>query len=397
MIKNSISKSSHFSVLILMNFMFLNTLSAQSLNANFHGLKPLTPDEKIKLENRKIKKVNPNNLAIKRINKLRESKGLKPLPLDSVPVNEVELEGSLSSAVTSTSTSSSTISSAVPAQVDNSNLLAFPPIGNQASEGSCVAWAVTYYQMSHEVCLSLGCDNKNARAKVFSPRWTYNMINFGTDGGSYFSDAYSMNQNHGSPLLSELPYAAGNYRMWDLNPDHWESAINSRMSQMSSLLINTDAGMANVKQMLLNGHVLVVGTYITSWVINTVKSNPDAVENPFVGQAIASYLNGTVGGHGMTIVGYDDNIWNDINSNGLVDAGELGAFKVANSWGAGWRNAGFIWASYDAFRSVSQVAGFAPSPRYQLTQNGYVYSMTYSPYTPKLLAKVTASHLSRNQ
>ena len=35
----------------------------------------------------------------------------------------------------------------------------------------------------------------------------------------------------------------------------------------------------------------------------------------------------------MTIVGYDDDIWYDINEDGKVQEGEKGAFKVANSWG----------------------------------------------------------------
>lgn len=35
----------------------------------------------------------------------------------------------------------------------------------------------------------------------------------------------------------------------------------------------------------------------------------------------------------MTLVGYNDNIWVDINGNGIVDNGEKGAFKIANSWG----------------------------------------------------------------
>ncbi len=51
---------------------------------------------------------------------------------------------------------------------------------------------------------------------------------------------------------------------------------------------------------------------------------------------MAYYLNGYDGSHAMTIVGYNDAVWTDINSNGVIDAGEKGAFRIANSWGTGW-------------------------------------------------------------
>lgn len=386
----------------LLTISFSNLTFAITDEVGRNGLKPLTPEELTKLNKRKIVKVHLNKVALKRINKHRNKIGLPELPESSVSKKEIDIEEestnqSLSGATTTTTTSSGTLLSSLPAQVDNSTLVAFPNIGNQGAEGSCVAFASTYYMMSHEVCLTLGCDNKNASAKIYSPKWTYNMINGGVDGGSYFSDAFSMIQNHGAPTLSELPYYAGDYRAWDLNPDHWLNAISSKISPVSYITINTDAGMSSAKQMLLNGHVLVLGTYINSWVFSTIASNPNSSNNSFVGQSIAHYLNGRVGGHAMTLVGYDDKIWTDINGNGLVEQGELGAFKIANSWGAGWRNGGYVWASYDAFRATSSVPNFLPATRVQLTQSGSVYSNTFTPYSPKLLARVTASHLSRNQ
>ena len=46
----------------------------------------------------------------------------------------------------------------------------------------------------------------------------------------------------------------------------------------------------------------------------------------------------------MTLVGYNDNIWVDINHDGKIQTGEKGAFKIANSWGADYEggNNGFI-------------------------------------------------------
>ncbi|MDD6783360.1 MAG: DUF5013 domain-containing protein [Prevotellaceae bacterium] len=53
--------------------------------------------------------------------------------------------------------------------------------------------------------------------------------------------------------------------------------------------------------------------------------------------------------HGMTICGYDDRIEFDLDTNGIVgekDKGEVGAWIICNSWGAGWCNKGFIYCPY---------------------------------------------------
>ena len=383
---------------IILTLGFVNGAAASEERTVGTGLKPLTSEESKKLEKKKIKRVHLNKIGLKRVNAERKQKNLPDLPDSEASENEIEHEDGGATANTAISTTAATGAiGTAPAQVDNSTLVSFPKIGDQGSEGSCVAWASTYYQMSHEVCLTLGCDNKNSSAKVFSPKWTYNMINGGVDGGSFFSDAFNLVAAHGAPMLSEFPYVSGDYRSWDLNSEHWRSAINSRMSSYSSLSVNSDAGMANAKVLLSNGHVLVIGTYIYSWQFRTVQANPNSRSNPFVGQAIATYINGQNGGHAMTIVGYDDNIWTDINGNGLVEPSELGAFKIANSWGTGWKNGGYVWIAYDSLRSSSSVPGFAPAGRVQLAQSGAVYTMTFAPYAPKLLAKVTVSHAARNQ
>ena len=83
-------------------------------------------------------------------------------------------------------------------------------------------------------------------------------------------------------------------------------------------------------------------------------------------------------GHAMTIVGYDDNVWCDINNNGVKDISELGAFKIANSYGKGddngtdgYVNDGFIWIAYDALNSNTKVPEMSTNESNRVAVFGY--------------------------
>ena len=380
--------------------LFTNAAPALDESKMRTGLIKLTPEELKQLEKRKLGRVFANQLAVERFNaeKSKQNKKSEMINFRGPKRERIELQSGEILAAESLLGSYASLDNltAVPAQVDNSALPAFPQIGNQGNQGSCVAWATTYYVMSHQVCLSLGCDNKNLNQKVFSPRWTYNQINRGVDQGSSFGDAFNLMNLHGAALMSELPYNASDYRSWSTNPEHWKNAISSRMTPAISTQINTDAGIANVKQLLANGNILAIAVYVNSWVYGTVKA-VEGQPSPFAGQHAVLYQGGTNGGHGMAVVGYDDGIWIDLNGNNINEAAEMGAFKVVNSWGTGYRNGGYIWVSYDAFKPTSGLAGFAPSGRIQLTQDGNAYHYNLLNQTRKIYANVTVSHAKRSE
>jgi PKD repeat protein/C1A family cysteine protease len=360
------------------------------------GLKPITAAELTHMQNlgmKLIRRIRPNKLGLSRINEHRKKNGLPLLPdSDASPLGQ------------DTSTQeevSEELVGALPSTLDNSTMSAFPPIGQQ-SVNNCAAWAMGYYQWSHNNGLALGWNNKSSATYRCSPKFVYNMINDGVDNGAYFSDALNMVTKHGCISIASFP-EDGDYRTWDTNPAHWQAAIPFRASTFQYINnVDTDTGLNQVKQLLNNGYVLTYGTYINSWQFTTIKANPASASNPLAGQNVLRYMNGTDGGHAMTIVGYDDNAWTDINQNNVVDAGELGVLKVANSWGTAWKNGGYIFVAYDALKSVSAVTGGPSSGRQPVFMSKQVYHLPVKPsagtaYAPKYLAKFTVNHAARNQ
>ncbi len=113
--------------------------------------------------------------------------------------------------------------------------------------------------------------------------------------------------------------------------------------------------------------------------------------------------------------------WVDINKNGVVDGGEKGALKIANSWGTDevseiirngqvvytwYSNDGFTWLSYDALNKASSVSGVpAQTERtYPWNESAGMNSTTYNRaywitpkinYSPKMLVEYTVNHASR--
>ncbi|MCK7476675.1 MAG: hypothetical protein M0C28_03275 [Candidatus Moduliflexus flocculans] len=139
---------------------------------------------------------------------------------------------------------------------------------------------------------------------------------------------------------------------------------------------------------------MVFGTYISSWQIKAIQDDPStSADNDAVGDAVGYWVNGTEGSHGMTVVGYNDAVWTDVNGNGAIDAGEKGALRIANSWGSGWRDGGFTWLAYDALGYASSVAGGPSSPREPAFFNDMVFLLTVrDAYAPSMIAEFTVNH-----
>ena len=229
------------------------------------------------------------------------------------------------------------VQSTLPSSIDNSTSEYFPPIGNQGELNSCTAWATTYYQYTYEVnkLRNVATDSSN----IYSPAWTYNYINGGSNSPTYMNDAYDVLKNQGAMKLADFPHptTASEYSFeWSTNIQKMTSALHYRVSPYY-VSCPTSSSVSNIKQQLANGKVGVVWTNSSGWTKKKTTNNENII--------VRGSSSGN-GGHLMTIVGYDDNITVNINGETMK-----GAFKLANSWGTDRDNNGFVWVAYDALNS----------------------------------------------
>ena len=254
----------------------------------------------------------------------------------------------------------------LPSFVDNSTSKYFPKIGNQGGIGACVVFATVYYQFTYTMNKhrSVATTDDN----IFSVKWNYNFVNSGKDTGSTAFSNYELLKQHGCPYEKSFPFDGVDYKGWCLDEKAWREAMRYKLKDYQKIedfgkegkeiTSNKDSDLKTLKTALNNGDIIKFSSYIYDWDYDKIKTNPDVPENnKYEGEQFVRVVKGHEGGHGMVIVGYNDDLWCDINKNDKVDDGEMGALKIANSWGESYGNKGFMWIAYDALNKVSVVDG----------------------------------------
>lgn len=214
----------------------------------------------------------------------------------------------------------------LPAKFDLSEFL--PPVRSQGQMGSCTSWAVSYYMKSLQENI------QNNTSNILSPAYTYNQISQGICGGTGIQATLNILKEKGVCSWEEFPYSETDCTTQPDEIDDAEAAEN-KISDYKGL-----SGMNMVDE------IKTLLTQQSSIMISVTISKQFGAIDSF-GQA--AYREHTVnysetGCHSMLLVGYDD-FYN--------------AFKVVNSWGPDWGNAGFVWIDYKAFDNVTdESAGF---------------------------------------
>lgn len=323
------------------------------------------------------------------------------------------LEDDLSYYTPDTRYSSSAVTRAVlPSSVDLSTSPCFPPISYQGAQGSCTAWASTYYQYTYEVNKLKGVTNAD-NLVIYSPTWTYNLANRGVDNGSSYYNIYKILDHFGCLTLEDLPYnpdTNADVNIWEPNlidkkRDALEISCDAHRIDIScetnySPVKNINSyDIMKIKNALNDGKVLAIeSAYATKKRKNGYGKDSDKL-------CSYQYTDDYGGLHARVIVGYDDTICCDINGDGTIEAAERGAFKVVNSYGTTSTYPGYDWIMYDAVNYRSAVSSFTNDPNrisafayrneYKLTNSVFRY-IDVGYREPNLIAQIWINTNNRN-
>lgn len=294
----------------------------------------------------------------------------------------------------------------IPNSIDLSTSKYFPQIQSQGQLGSCAAFSTTYYQFTYEANKLNNIDSK-VLSNSYSPKWTYTALNKGNNQGISIENAYVFLSEHGALkwndfLYDGTPTVAANYQAWPTDTAKMREALNTRLENWDSYSVsgtgtvitsNQSTALKKVKSVLASGKVLQISTY-HNWDVGT---------NTYGQVSYRCYKGNS--GHSMIIVGYDDNVYYDVNGNGVIEAAEKGAFKIANSWGTYNNNSGYLWVLYDALNAKSAISGTweskctgtrTPAFAYGTTDN-YFTSMDVEKKTVNYVAQVSLTAQRRDQ
>ena len=222
--------------------------------------------------------------------------------------------------------------------VDLSQTPYFPPVGDQAQQGSCAAWATSYYTNTYyQAKVHNWTDVKNNLHHVMSPAWTYNKANGGEDQGSSFLGNFYVMSTIGDASMATMPYSDADYKSWGTE-DAWREAPIGRIPNVEMTdVTNIDV----IKSWIDNGSL--VNFAINADALGD-KGNEAFADGNYIVSAQEYQNFAGQPNHGQTIVGYDDSI---------TDDGDVGAFRVVNSWGGSWGDHGYYWITYNAFKLLA--------------------------------------------
>jgi len=242
----------------------------------------------------------------------------------------------------------------LPTSYDLSTDLYFPEVRSQGGQGSCAAWAVTYYAYGYLeakdnewIDASTGND-----AHLMSPAFTYNMVNGGYDSGSSMNSNSKIIRDWGVPSLANMGYDWHDYTSWG-NESAWREAPLHRSYDSHSISYSGDSTVDTVKDLVSSGTPVV-------FAIDAGEYTPGFSDGNYLISS-SEYDSSTIN-HAQTVVGYDDS---------CADDEDTGAFKVVNSWGSGWGDNGYYWITYEAFKEIGNLLCL----RYLVDINDYAPSI----------------------
>lgn len=275
----------------------------------------------------------------------------------------------------------------LPEKVDNSRTKYFPPIFTQKGASCCQASGVSY-ALNYEICRIRDLD-ASKQENIFPYGFAYNFLNKGsTSTYSMYTDGWYMSEELGAPNLIDYGgslQGTASQTSWLDGYDKYYRAMNNRYIKSYRFNSTTNEGIEGMKQWLFDhadgakfGGVIC----FLAWSGQTRDKLPSS--SPEAGHTYIKKFN-TSGGHCMTIVGYHDDIFYDLDKDGKISDQEKGGFLMVNSYGTSYGTEGRAYIPYSLL-----LAGTLKSKN--------VHGITVKKeFKPLLTFRVTITHNKRNQ
>ncbi len=314
--------------------------------------------------------------------------------------------------------SAASLATQLPTYAYNEDNAWFPHIILQDG-ASCVQVSEIWYTFAYEINRKRGvaASDLPLKTNLYHPLYTYNFLNGGTSTAyTYFKSGFDIIKQNGCPSWDVyddpcLNNPNLNYKYWMTGFDKYKQGMNNTISSVITFNYSSNVWLENLKHWVADhgngestGGLAVIGVNTAGWNPNGIVPNGSPYHS---GEKFISSLGTPGSGHALTIVGYNDDIWiqdingdgqytndRDVNGDGIfsIKDFERGAFKVANSWGAGWNPpyGGFILVPYKHFYPGN--SGLVIS---------YAYSCEIFPNeeipSPKISVKASVEHPERNE
>ncbi len=296
----------------------------------------------------------------------------------------------------------------LPGRVDNSEQPHFRGIFSQIN-GSCSQASAVSYIFTYEIdwVRDIPAD---IDANRYPSHFTYNFLNNGENWASDPFDGWQIVRECGVPSIEVYGgLAAGGFTRWMTGYDNYYHAMQNRLQSTAFVNTTTESGLETLKQWFDNHGSGEAAGGLALFGANTIDLESDVLPDgtPEAGKYVIRRWGPQgqfLADHLMTFVGYDDSICydyngddrytndEDTNGDGRVDLTdwEVGALIIANSWGTGWANNGFIYMPY---RLLAMPVGDHGISIY----NQVYMAMALPEYLPMITMKITLTHSCRDK
>ena len=232
-----------------------------------------------------------------------------------------------------------TFAAPTPQSADNRHLIV--EVMDQGDEGSCVANATAQALRAALVHAGLPPQPPPCPSRA----WLY-WLGRAEDGDPEADNGTSPSSVlQAAHLIGIAPDAAWPYVVGDLTPGDrlWgiaRKAVGQRLMSGYARITSTGAQRtADIKAALAGGHLVVFGTDVDS-----------AFENLRPGDVWPGCRGGVLGGHALTVCGFDPTTW-----------------LICNSWGSGWCDNGYCRMATDAADGFTDLWILSSAPQFDGT------------------------------